>query len=67
MGWTSSADPVQALQIASFKTKADAVLFAERQGYPYWIDEPKTPKFKKKTYADNFTFSPAKLKIIRTK
>ncbi|KAI8853995.1 ETC complex I subunit conserved region-domain-containing protein [Chytridium lagenaria] len=38
------ADPVQALQV-KFLTKEDAILFAERQGYDYWIDLPKEGRF----------------------
>jgi len=37
MGWTSTADPVQALQL-KFATKEDAIAFAEKQGYDYWIE-----------------------------
>jgi NADH dehydrogenase (ubiquinone) Fe-S protein 4 len=37
MGWTSSADPVQALNV-KFLTKDDAVLFADKQGWDYWIE-----------------------------
>ncbi|KAJ3091618.1 hypothetical protein HK102_014048 [Quaeritorhiza haematococci] len=53
MGWTSSGDTVQALTI-KFKTKEDAILFAERQGYDYWVEEPKASKFTIKSYADNY-------------
>ncbi|KAI8806777.1 ETC complex I subunit conserved region-domain-containing protein, partial [Cladochytrium replicatum] len=66
MGWSSSGDPVQAAKI-EFKTRDDAIMFAERQGYDYWVEEPKEPKFRKKVYADNFTYSADKLRMIRTK
>ncbi|KAJ3228533.1 hypothetical protein HDU81_006132 [Chytriomyces hyalinus] len=66
MGWASSADPVQALSI-KFLTKEDAILFAERQGYDYWVDLPKEAAFKPKLYADNFKYSDKKLRLIRTK
>ncbi|KAJ3377096.1 hypothetical protein HDU84_009007 [Entophlyctis sp. JEL0112] len=66
MGWASSADPVQALSL-KFLTKEDAVLFAERQGYDYWIDLPKEAVFKPKLYADNFKYSSKKLRLLRTK
>ncbi|KAJ3195880.1 hypothetical protein HK101_010790 [Irineochytrium annulatum] len=46
-------DPVQALSM-KFLTKEDAILFAERQGYNYWIDMPKEAVFKPKMYAENF-------------
>ncbi|KAJ3212480.1 hypothetical protein HDU67_003771 [Dinochytrium kinnereticum] len=66
MGWSSSADPVQALQV-KFLTKDDAILFAERQGYDYWIDLPKEGRIGPKLYADNFKYSAGKLRIARTK
>ncbi|KAJ1542276.1 hypothetical protein HK096_009464, partial [Nowakowskiella sp. JEL0078] len=53
MGWASSGDPVQSTNI-KFNTKEEAILFAERQGYDYWIQEPKKLAFRKKLYADNF-------------
>jgi NADH dehydrogenase (ubiquinone) Fe-S protein 4 len=37
MGWTSSADPVQALNL-KFATKEDAMAFADKQGWDYWIE-----------------------------
>lgn len=66
MGWTSSADPVQALKL-SFASKEDAIAFAEKQGWDYWIDLPKEPKFKKKMYADNFLYIPGKIRLVKTK
>jgi NADH dehydrogenase (ubiquinone) Fe-S protein 4 len=53
MGWSSSADTVQALRI-KFHSKEDAILFAQKQGYEYVVDEPKEMKFKVKSYAKNF-------------
>jgi hypothetical protein len=55
-----SGDPVQSLSI-KFSTKEDAILFAERQGYDYWIDAPKEGKFTPKVYANNF-----KVRITQT-
>ncbi|KAH6564694.1 hypothetical protein BASA50_009476 [Batrachochytrium salamandrivorans] len=66
MGWASSADPVQALRI-NFDTKQEAIDFAERQGYDYWVEEPKNSHSRVKVYAENFTYSPGKLRMIRTK
>jgi len=54
MGWASSADPMQALSI-KFQTKDQAILFAERNGYDWTVQEPKQEKWTKKTYADNYT------------
>ncbi|KAJ3131436.1 hypothetical protein HK100_006368 [Physocladia obscura] len=65
IGWVSSADSVQALSL-KFATKEDAVLFAERQGYEYWIDLPKESLSKPKVYADNFKYSAKTLRLMRT-
>lgn len=66
MGWQSSADMMQGTHI-HFKTKEDAIAFAEKQGYEYFVQEPNERHFTPKAYANNFTYSPKKLKIIRTK
>ncbi|KAJ3072464.1 hypothetical protein HDU98_003540 [Podochytrium sp. JEL0797] len=66
MGWASSADPVQAMSL-KFLSKEDAILFAERQGYDYWVDLPKEPVFKVKQYAENFKYEAKPLRLIRTK
>lgn len=66
MGWQSSADYMQGTHL-SFKSKEDAVHFAEKQGYEYFVQEPNERKFTPKAYANNFLYSPGKLKHIRTK
>jgi NADH dehydrogenase (ubiquinone) Fe-S protein 4 len=66
MGWQSSADPMQGERM-SFKTKEDAIAFAEKQGYEYFVQEPNERKVLPKAYANNFVHSPKTLKIIRTK
>ena len=66
MGWQSSADAMQGTHI-SFKSKDDAIRFAEKQGYEYWVQEPNERKFAPKAYASQFVYSPTKLKTIRTK
>ncbi|CAG8451044.1 5275_t:CDS:2 [Paraglomus occultum] len=66
MGWMSSADPVQAIQM-KFATKEDAIFFAEKQGWDYYVQEQPKEKFVKKMYADNYKYSPGKLRIIKTK
>ncbi|KAF2473937.1 NADH-ubiquinone oxidoreductase-like protein 21 kDa subunit [Lindgomyces ingoldianus] len=66
MGWQSSADFMQGHRI-QFKTKEDAIIFANKQGYEYFIQEPNERKFVPKAYANNFVHYPKKLKIIRTK
>ncbi|PSN62077.1 hypothetical protein BS50DRAFT_577938 [Corynespora cassiicola Philippines] len=66
MGWQSSADFMQGHRI-QFKSKEDAIAFANKQGYEYFVQEPNERKFVPKAYANNFTHSPKKLKMIRTK
>ncbi|KAL2158668.1 hypothetical protein VTH06DRAFT_4150 [Thermothelomyces fergusii] len=66
MGWQSSGDFMQGTHL-TFKTKEDAIAFAEKQGYEYFVQEPNERKFAPKAYANNFLYSPGKLKHIRTK
>ncbi|KAK3996191.1 ETC complex I subunit conserved region-domain-containing protein [Cladorrhinum sp. PSN332] len=66
MGWQSSGDAMQGIGI-NFKSKEDAIAFAEKQGYEYFVQEPNTRHFAPKAYANNFLYSPGKLKHIRTK
>ena len=66
MGWQSSGDVMQGTHI-NFKSKEDAINFAEKQGYEYYVQEPNSRKFTPKAYANNFLYSPGKLKHIRTK
>ena len=66
MGWSSSADPVQALNM-KFKSKEDAILFCRRQGFEFSVEEPKEAKFEVKTYSNNFKYSSKKLKYVHTK
>ncbi|KAF4629954.1 hypothetical protein G7Y89_g8193 [Cudoniella acicularis] len=66
MGWQSSADFMQGTHL-NFKSKDDAIRFAEKQGYEYFVQEPNTRKIAPKAYANNFLWSDKKLKHIRTK
>lgn len=66
MGWQSSADFMQGTHI-NFKTKEDAIRFAEKQGYEFFVQEPNERKITPKAYANNFLWSERKLKHIRTK
>ena len=50
-----------------FNSKDDAIRFAEKQGYEYFVQEPNERKFVPKAYATQFMHSPKKLKAIRTK
>ncbi|PHH78148.1 hypothetical protein CDD80_7322 [Ophiocordyceps camponoti-rufipedis] len=66
MGWQSSGDFMQGTHL-NFETKEDAISFADKQGYEYFVQEPNSRKFTPKAYANNFLYSPKKLKHIRTK
>lgn len=66
MGWQSSADFMQGTNL-DFNTKEDAIRFAEKQGYEYFVQEPNARKIVPKAYANNFLWSDKKLKHIRTK
>ena len=66
MGWQSSADFMQGTHL-SFKNKEDAIHFAEKQGYEYFVQEANSRKFAPKAYANNFLYTARKLKHIRTK
>ncbi|KAK3353676.1 ETC complex I subunit conserved region-domain-containing protein [Lasiosphaeria hispida] len=66
MGWQSSGDFMQGSHIY-FKSKEDAVAFAEKQGYEYSVQEPNERAFAPKAYANNFLYTANKLKHIRTK
>lgn len=66
MGWESSGDFMQGTQL-DFNSKEDAIRFAEKQGYEYFVQEPNERKLIPKAYANNFMHSPKKLKVIRTK
>ena len=66
MGWQSSGDFMQGTHL-SFETKEDAIHFAEKQGYEFFVQEPNVRKFTPKAYANNFLYSARKLKHIRTK
>lgn len=66
MGWQSSADFMQGYKVA-FKTKEDAIAFAEKQGYEYYVQEPNERRVVPKAYANNFIHEARPLKHIKTK
>lgn len=55
MGWTSSTD-MRAQVRLEFETKEEAVAYAERNGIPFRLSEPKVRRAIHKSYADNFKF-----------
>lgn len=66
MGWQSSADFMQGTHL-NFQTKEDAIRFANKQGYEFFVQEPNERRIIPKAYADQFVHSPKKLKQVRTK
>ena len=66
MGWQSSGDFMQGTKL-NFKTKEDAIRFAEKQGYEYFVQEHNERRFTPKAYANQFVHSPGPLKQVRTK
>ncbi|THH20077.1 hypothetical protein EW146_g1189 [Bondarzewia mesenterica] len=66
MGWASSADYVQGTRL-SFRSKEDAVHFAEKQGWDYYVQPPTVKRIPPKNYAENYVYKPHKLRIARTK
>lgn len=51
MGWASSADYMQGTTLA-FRTREDACRFAERQGWEYYVQEPKQARIPPKNYGE---------------
>ncbi|KAF9046607.1 ETC complex I subunit conserved region-domain-containing protein [Panaeolus papilionaceus] len=66
MGYASSADYVQGTRI-TFKSKEDAVHFAEKQGWDYYVQQPTVKRIPPKNYAENYVYKPHTLRIMRTK
>ncbi|PNS18770.1 NADH-ubiquinone oxidoreductase subunit, mitochondrial [Sphaceloma murrayae] len=66
MGWQSSADFMQGTHL-SFGSKEDAIRFAQKQGYEFFVQEPNERRIIPKAYATQFVHSPGKLKQVRTK
>ena len=55
MGWTGSADTQTQVRLR-FDTREEAVAFAEKGGFPYDVELPRTRRIRPKSYADNFRF-----------
>jgi len=66
MGWASSADYMQGTRIL-YSTKEDAIRFAEKQGWDYYVQPPPVKRIPPKNYSENFLYRPGKLRIVRTK
>ncbi|KAE8220631.1 hypothetical protein CF319_g5870 [Tilletia indica] len=67
MGWASSGDYMQGVGMG-FRTKEDAVHFCEKQGWAYFVAEPKKARIPPKSYASNYDYISAnKVRIHHTK
>ncbi|KAK7681560.1 hypothetical protein QCA50_015292 [Cerrena zonata] len=66
MGWASSADYMQGTRM-SFRTKEDAIHFAEKQGWDYYIGPTEVKRVPPKNYSENYLYRPNKLRILKTK
>ena len=53
MGWESSTNTLSELKLF-FDTKDQAIEWAKKNNYQYFIEEPKSKKIKPKNYASNF-------------
>ncbi len=55
MGWSSAADTLNQISLR-FDTLDEAVEYARKHALDYVVAEPHKPKFKPKSYADNFRY-----------
>ena len=55
MGWVSSRDPFAHIRLR-FPDRQSALAFAEKQGWPYVVQNPPVRRFRPKSYADNFRY-----------
>ena len=56
MGWTASSDMKSQVTLR-FDSKAQAVAYAERNGIPVRVEEPKPASRKIISYSDNFRYN----------
>ncbi|KAH9950605.1 Ndufs4, NADH dehydrogenase Fe-S protein 4 [Amylocystis lapponica] len=66
MGWASSADYMQGTRM-SFRSKEDAIHFAEKQGWDYYVQSPEVKRVPPKNYSENYLYQPKQLRLVRTK
>ena len=53
MGWNSSLDTKSQIKVF-FETKEQAIVWAKKNNYQYFVVEPKKRKIKPKSYSSNF-------------
>merc|ERR1711997_1387403 len=56
MGWASTGDPLSNM-IVDFADKEEAIAFVEKNGWDYWVEDPKERAPKTKSYALNFAWN----------
>ena len=55
MGWGSSGDPLSNMRLV-FTSREDAARFCDKNGWTYFVEEPRIRKPLRKSYADNFSW-----------
>ena len=53
MGWNSSFDTQSQIRVF-FESKEQAIAWAKKNKYQFFVEEPKIKKIKPKTYMSNF-------------
>lgn len=56
MGWTSTGDPMSNLRLA-FSTREDAAAFCEKNGWTYFVEEPRVRRNLKPNYSANYAWN----------
>ncbi|XP_026677806.1 LOW QUALITY PROTEIN: NADH dehydrogenase [ubiquinone] iron-sulfur protein 4, mitochondrial [Diaphorina citri] len=56
MGWCSTGDPLSNLTL-NFSSKEDAVQYCQKNGWKFFVEEPKWKTPKVKSYAFNFSWN----------
>ncbi len=56
MGWAGSTDTAEQVTLR-FASQAEAIAYADRHGIEYVLTPPHSPKFRPKSYAENFRYN----------
>ena len=56
MGYTSSSDMMAQVKL-KFESKDGAIAYAEKNGIPFRVEEPKSVILRKMSYSDNFAYA----------
>ncbi|HPF78837.1 MAG TPA: ETC complex I subunit [Alphaproteobacteria bacterium] len=57
MGWTSAGDTLGQVKL-TFKSREDAIAYAERQGWEYTVTVERDRRVRPRNYGDNFRYIP---------